>query len=246
MKRFCAAIMVMVLAVTITAAAEDLTAQNTEAQNAQLNVGDVICFGAYEQDNDINNGKEPIEWLVLDVKEDGRALLLSRFLLDAMPYDEKGRLAIYDNSYVLPAWRDCSLRAWLNGEFFDAAFNETEKADIVLTYIKDDNNPDEEGVLDSVFLLSKTEAETYLKAETLISCFPTAYALARGAFTENSPYLPPFGRGAGYWYLRTPYNRRLVYSGWASGKIKERAPGNRDDCVRPAIWISTSHFVNPS
>ena len=30
-----------------------------------IKVGDYIRFGAYEQDNDIENGKEDIEWLVL-------------------------------------------------------------------------------------------------------------------------------------------------------------------------------------
>lgn len=38
----------------------------------------VITFGAYEQDNDLTNGKEPIEWIVLDVdKKTNRALVIS-------------------------------------------------------------------------------------------------------------------------------------------------------------------------
>lgn len=36
-------------------------------------VGDYVFFGAYEQDNNTSNGKEDIEWLVLEVK-DGKAL----------------------------------------------------------------------------------------------------------------------------------------------------------------------------
>ena len=44
-------------------------------------VGDYISFGSYEQDNDVTNGKEPIEWLVLDVQE-GKAKILSRYALN--------------------------------------------------------------------------------------------------------------------------------------------------------------------
>ena len=32
----------------------------------KIQIGDYITFGSYEQDNDISNGKEDIEWLVLD------------------------------------------------------------------------------------------------------------------------------------------------------------------------------------
>ena len=31
--------------------------------------GDIVTFGAYEQDNDASNGKEPIEWIVLEELE---------------------------------------------------------------------------------------------------------------------------------------------------------------------------------
>ena len=49
-------------------------------------VGSIVRFGDYEQDNDEGNGEEPIEWIVLDVDGD-RALLLSRYALDAQPYN---------------------------------------------------------------------------------------------------------------------------------------------------------------
>ena len=52
---------------------------------AQVEAGNVITFGHYEQDNDLSNGAEPIEWLVL-TEEEGRMLLLSRYGLDGQPY----------------------------------------------------------------------------------------------------------------------------------------------------------------
>ena len=48
-------------------------------------VGNIVAFGRYEQDNDLTNGPEPIEWIVLDVVdgEKTKALLLSKYGLDA-------------------------------------------------------------------------------------------------------------------------------------------------------------------
>ena len=50
--------------------------------------GDCVIFGHYEQDNNTSNGKEDIEWLVLE-KEADRMLVISRYVLDAMPYKKE-------------------------------------------------------------------------------------------------------------------------------------------------------------
>lgn len=42
-----------------------------------ISIGDTILFGRYEPDNDLENGKEPIEWWVID-QIDGKALLFSK------------------------------------------------------------------------------------------------------------------------------------------------------------------------
>lgn len=47
--------------------------------------GEIIKFGKYEQDNNLENGKEDIEWIVLKAEKD-RALVLSKFALDVQPY----------------------------------------------------------------------------------------------------------------------------------------------------------------
>ena len=31
--------------------------------------GDTVVFGSYEQDNDLTNGQEPLEWIVLKTEE---------------------------------------------------------------------------------------------------------------------------------------------------------------------------------
>ena len=44
-----------------------------EKKNETPVVGDVVFFGSYEQNNDLSDGKEDIEWCVL-AKEDGKML----------------------------------------------------------------------------------------------------------------------------------------------------------------------------
>ena len=57
-----------------------------EENNENYIIGSTVLFGAYEQDNNSNNGKEKIEWTIID-KFDNELLLLSKNVLDVIPYD---------------------------------------------------------------------------------------------------------------------------------------------------------------
>lgn len=61
---------------------------------AEVAVNDHVFFGHYEQDNDLTNGAEAIEWRVLKV-ENGEALLISQYALDSQPYNEKYAVALW-------------------------------------------------------------------------------------------------------------------------------------------------------
>ncbi|MDO4741453.1 MAG: DUF6273 domain-containing protein, partial [Eubacteriales bacterium] len=80
---------------------------------------ETMFFGSYEQDNDLSNGPEPIEWIVLH-KDSEKTLLLAKDILEYLPYNEA-----YD-SVSLVYWPDATLRAWLGGEFYETAFTEAE------------------------------------------------------------------------------------------------------------------------
>ena len=84
-------------------------------------IGESVTFGSYEQDNDIGNGSEPMEWIVLD-HQDGRTLLLSKYGLDGI---------WYNTDRVDVTWENCNLRRWLNTDFYNMAFDDTEKELIV-------------------------------------------------------------------------------------------------------------------
>ena len=47
--------------------------------------GETIIFGQYEQDGNLDNGKEPLEWIVLK-KDEEKAMLVSKRIIDAKPY----------------------------------------------------------------------------------------------------------------------------------------------------------------
>ena len=76
-------------------------------------VGNSVSFGSYEQDNNPANGKEEIEWIVLDVQGD-RSLLISKYALDCKKYNTE---------WTDGTWESCSLRKWLNSDFLNAAFS---------------------------------------------------------------------------------------------------------------------------
>lgn len=66
--------------------ANDENLLTAAAREAMFAVGNYMTFGIYPQTK-AGDDKIPIEWLVLD-REGDKALLLSRYGLDAQPYNE--------------------------------------------------------------------------------------------------------------------------------------------------------------
>ncbi len=191
-------------------------------------VGDYVFFGAYEQDNNTSNGKEDIEWLVLD-KKDGKVLVISKNALDCQPYD---------TNFYYVTWETCTLRKWLNGTFWSTAFSEKEKEKITTVTVSADKNPDYsidpgKATEDKVFLLSITEVNKYFDSDSARQCEATVYAKAQGADVRS------FNWNC-WWWLRSP-GRNLHYAVYVSpdGDVFENgyAVGNSDVAVRPALWI---------
>ena len=202
-------------------------AYKDDTQNAEY-----IIFGSYEQDNDLSNGKEPIEWLVLDEK-DGKKLVVSRYVLDALPYNDVDAEV---------TWDTCSLRNWLNDEFFYQAFTNDEQAKIVTVTVNSDANPEyntEQGqdISNKVFLLSAEEAGKYFDSNSERVCEATSYALAQGVWTGN----PNSTKRSCWWWLRS-LGEDLYHAVYVVnyGYVVNRG-GDCDGCwdygVRPAMWI---------
>lgn len=225
----------------VTEYLEALTAARTAYY---CNVGSYVLFGSYEQDNNIDNGKEPIEWLVLDYdKENNRALLISRYGLDAKPYNQKA---------VNIAWKECTLRAWLNEEFMNNAFTVKDRENIITTMVENDlsqgyskwNTNEGEITRDKIFLLSYAEANKYLgvtmeNSDNMKSRIaPTEYALQAGAWTNDNCRTVE-GSAAGWWWLRSSGS----YRGEAAlvrrdGSLSSSDVSYTSGCVCPALWIN--------
>ena len=215
--------------------------------------GTIVTFGKYEQDNNIENGKEDIKWVVLDVQA-GKSLLLSKYILDSKPYN---------NIAVEITWEECSLRKWLNDEFLQTAFSDEEQSAILITEV--DNSASQgfyeyssqggKDTQDSVFLLSYAEAHKYLdlpdvqrydKKSIKARATPTAYAIAQGIKVSTSDPLTEDGEYATTWWLRSPgmslrYAATVISFGQlAHGKVEGRSPDDISgrDGIRPALWIN--------
>lgn len=207
----------------------------------EVEIGSTITFGVYEQDNDVENGAEEIEWIVLEKQENG-ILLISKCALDAWAYDD-------GNSAT---WALCSLREWLNVEFVNEAFGKMEKNLIQSTELIAGENPYYETetrvrVSDKIFLLSISEAEQYFKTDEERICECTDYAIAmmqtrsQGEEVSFDTLKNRVGNGYGWW-LRTrgcdeAYAADVTPKGETDyfGYLK-----NGIFMVRPAMWIDIS------
>lgn len=195
-----------------------------------FSTGTYLAFGSYPQ---TKTGKDdtPIEWLILE--SDGEtALLISRYALDCKPYNEKqGAIT----------WEKCTLRSWLNNEFFDKAFSAEEKQSILQSDVSADKNPKYNtdpgnATKDKVFLLSVVETNKYFKNDNVRMCVPTDYAIRRGVYISDSSKIE--GRSACWWWLRSPgdgdSSAAYVVAG---GSIYNRNVNLGRNAVRPCVRV---------
>ncbi len=218
----------VVKTITIPDYGTDGMGYETSYDFSSLNVQDTFYFGSYEQDANFLNGSEPLEWRVLK-KTDSEMLVLSEKVIDAVPYDKDDRDV---------TWQTCTLRKWLNKNFYDIAFNSAEKELIKTTKLKNQDHPEKEGkggkdTKDKIFLLSYDDA-------TNTEYFETFWDL-RGRATEYTKYMGYVEpNGLTDWWLRTVGEQndkamKVYFSGniYTNGIYVEA----NDNEVRPAMVI---------
>lgn len=199
-----------------------------------IEIGEHMNFGNYQG--------EEIEWRVLDVK-DGNVLLLSEYGLDVKPYHENVSSGI--------SWEACTIRQWLNGEFYEDSFTDEEKKKIVLSTSEGFQEYNagvagggysyfERDTEDNVFLLSYTETCHYISEEIAAEgnsaglCYPTEYA-------KSNPGIDIYHDACGWW-LGAGFRgyagqcRQFVVSPYGKINVEEDANSTKY-AVRPAIWI---------
>ena len=193
----------------------------------KANIGDKVTLGSFPQAKYTTEGA-PIEWTVIDVK-DGKALLLSDKILEMVRFNEK---------YADTTWATSILRGWMNGEFFEKAFTDEEKAAILTTKVV---TPDNElrgtkggdDTDDKIFALSKEELEKYFADADSRRAKATPRCAEQGIYTFDET-------GYSIWWLRDPGYRqfsacRVNAGGGISDMIYDDIKAHRG--ARPAMWI---------
>lgn len=185
----------------------------------------------------------------LDI-EDGRALLLSRYILDAKPFNDEAKVV---------HWDSCSLRKWLNGEFLNNAFTEEEQNQV---YLPPENERDINAeffwliwhpgrpmdvdssslnMKDKVFLLShKDVSEYFCGGDNETSC-PGASAEASEYVQGKYPewYSADERNGCAVWWLRSSssqYPAAYIVSPADTIGFTFILPDSLNG-IRPALWL---------
>ena len=192
---------------------------------------DTVTFG-----HDENN--QPIEWIVLE-KENGKALLLSKYILTSHCYNEEKNAD----------WETSSMRKWLNSEYINTIFSKKEQGLILTTdlinYVPVDTRVERSNnTKDKLFLLSEDERKKYNNGVFIdtsngppVGVDERAYNAVR-ILEELGTYKD--GQRSQCWQ-RDPYNMKLVSKEYLDALLYGNGDYNEyieENGVRPALWVS--------
>jgi hypothetical protein len=193
------------------------------------------------------------DWRVLAI-EDGRALVITEDIIDLRAYNE-GSGAI--------TWERCTLRRWLNNDFYTTTFSSVEQAVILETTLPNPDNPEYgtfggSDTTDRVFLLSIDEANRYFVNDDARAA---RLNMAQAQREDAARRIVDSGYYEGYtydealvdiegvqgaedwgWCLRSPGSRTDYAAYVSAGGIYAGGlnVGDVGHGVRPALWLNLS------
>ena len=199
-----------------------------------MQAGDKISFGSYD-------------WCVLDIQNNA-ALIITEYIIEQRAYH---------NAYKDITWSDCSLRKYLNSEFYDR-FTTAEKSRIIPVLNK---NPDNQwygtkggtDTQDSIFLLSIEETVCRYFGDSSSKLYSPGknqrYWFERKDKNNSKRIarLESRKEGSWWWWLRSP-GRVSIKAVYIHGDGNIGIQGNNilkgnisdGECkggVRPALWL---------
>ncbi len=198
-----------------------------------MQIGDKTIFGEYE-------------WRVLDMQND-TALIITECIIDHRAYHD---------AYKNITWADCSLRKYLNGEFYDK-FTATDKSRIIPVLNKNLDNQwyganGGEDTQDNIFLLSLEEVCKYF-GDSLSKLQNRGkkqryWYERKDENNSNRIAIIQGKKGSWWWWLRSPGrdNLKAVYIFGTDGSIGIHGnnilkaniiDGKCTGGVRPALWL---------
>ena len=204
MKRIIAVILAIIMVFSLAACGEEKKVDISTAE-----IGEYITFGG-------------IEWLVLKKTSDS-ILVVSKCAVAQRPYNDEDE----DTT-----WATCKLRSWLNNEFINEEFTESERERILTVTVTAASNSryatnggiDTE---DKLFLLSPDEAKQYLYLDDESVHDDVWWLRTPGSF-QNYAAVVEYGNVD--LYGEEVYS---AYYSYESGNFD----GSINNAVRPAMWI---------
>lgn len=197
--------------------------KGTALDVSTLMVGDLVFFGRFPEQSDCV--MKPLRWRVLAIEPEKMLLITENEIMSCR--DELKQKGI---------WKDCWVRNLLNKGFYESAFTEVERKQILCATIDNPENREYHvkggsSSKDWVFLLSIDELERYMPTQESRKSVPTEYA--RTQYCAKRPF--------GYWQLRTPGK-----GDWGSVAVEDdvgscNMSGNHVgySYLRPALWIKS-------
>ena len=150
---------------------------------------------------------EPIEWRILDPST---GLILCEMIIDSQAYQNVVRKSAANNYYIGTTatfannYAESSIRTWLNHDFYNTAFNTTQKNKIISTtsnnaaYSSEYSQYNAVSTTDPIFVLSYGEAQNSSYGLTSLSA-----RKSKGTDYAKSQGLLVFGSGFSGWRLRS-------------------------------------------
>lgn len=193
-----------------------------------------ITLGSYPGDMEGNG----MEWRVLSYDEDNKRVLV----ISAVSLDEMAHTSSKDVTYK---WSESNINKWLNSTEDDGFIKKYGLEDVPMAAVEhktekgaDESTQPEESTSEKIFILSKTEAETYFSSNN-DRTVPGTNAIERnwllrtpGAEASRVYFVNYTGAIQGGAISGRTSTGALIDGSWESGSYKFK--------VRPAFWIDLS------
>lgn len=187
--------------------AADETGEHSRQDDNGYNINNVYWFKY-----------EPLEWKIIDPVN---GLVMCQSIIDSQPISATVYSGYYNNiaedfnkRYICD-YKSSSLRAWLNGDFYNLAFTDAERAEIQLTHLDSTASNVYYGhasddyiyflTTDDVVNSDLTFSDNRYFSSSTRQASGTDYAKSQGLYVTNAPGEDDDGMSR--WWLRNPYDR---------------------------------------
>jgi len=169
---------------------------NTLAKNCELGKRGYQDDNGYYKNNVYWFKWEKIEWNEIK-KDNGEVIFDSKYILDSQHFYHDNNIRTIEGEMIYPNnYKYSDIRTFLNNDFYNDAFLDTEKESIKETNVNNSNTSTDdssnaftcEDTLDNIYLLSYQEAKTYYGSDEERNKTATDYARCQGYYSDSGEY----------------------------------------------------------